>query len=231
MTGGEVAGHCWWCAKVALSFLAWVALGSGPAGDFRDTFSERGFALPDEVIFWSWLTLMAVWIVAALWRKRVEKRQPVGERLFHVVYMVAAALLLYRDQPWYPPLNLRFLPERLWIVELGAALTAAGVALAIWARVHLGRNWSGTVTIKENHSLIGTGPYRFIRHPIYTGLLLALAGTSLAVGKYRVIIGFGMFLAGLVMKAKKEESFLAEEFGAAFEEHKKKTGFLLPKFS
>ncbi|HTV58375.1 MAG TPA: isoprenylcysteine carboxylmethyltransferase family protein [Verrucomicrobiae bacterium] len=231
MTSGAGAMKCWWCAKVALSCLAWIVLGSEATEKLQGTLSEAAMAKADWVIFVSWLAFGAVWLVAALWRKKVEKREPAGQRILHILFLAAAAYILNENQAWFPALNRRILPERLWIVELGVALTAAGVALAIWARVYLGRNWSGNVTIRKDHTLIRTGPYRFIRHPIYTGILVALAGTSLTVGKYRALVSFGMFVGALVMKAKKEESFLAKEFGPAFEEHKKKTGFLLPKFS
>jgi protein-S-isoprenylcysteine O-methyltransferase Ste14 len=87
------------------------------------------------------------------------------------------------------------------------------------------------VQIKEGHQLIRSGPYARIRHPIYTGILLATIGTALAVGEYRGLVAVGMFLVGFTRKARKEESFLAAEFGSAFEEHCRQTGFFLPRIS
>ncbi|HUJ81552.1 MAG TPA: isoprenylcysteine carboxylmethyltransferase family protein, partial [Candidatus Acidoferrales bacterium] len=113
----------------------------------------------------------------------------------------------------------------------GIALTAAGVAFAIWARAHLGKYWSGDVTIRQEHRLIRTGPYKYIRHPIYSGMLLALVGTVLVIGEFRAIIGFAIILLGFVKKARKEESFLQTQFGAGFEEHKRMTGFFLPRLT
>lgn len=184
---------------------------------------------PGMVIYYTWLIWLAVWIIAAFGRKRAEKRQPRGERLVHVASMVFATYLYYWDQSWFLALNLRFIPLRMWVVELGMWATIWGAAFAIWARFHLGKYWSGEVTIREDHKLIRSGPYTYIRHPIYTGMILALGGTALAVGKYRALLGFAVFAVGLVLKARREESMLAEEFGPAFEEHKQKTGFLLPK--
>ena len=112
---------------------------------------------------------------------------------------------------------------------LGALATAAGVAFAIWARRHIGRNWSGQITIRQEHELIRTGPYARIRHPIYTGLLLALLGTAIAIGEYRAIIAFAVIAIGFVVKAKREESLLTKEFGPAFDEHRRQTGFFLPR--
>ncbi|HUO35138.1 MAG TPA: isoprenylcysteine carboxylmethyltransferase family protein [Candidatus Acidoferrum sp.] len=229
MTYSGIAGELW-SAVVALKSTGWAVAGSF-VGGWRDAFAEGRSLDTGESIYYAWVAFAVVWLIAALRQKRVQKRQPAGERLLHILWMGAAALLLLREQSWFMPLNARFIPERLWVEELGAWATVAGVAFAIWARLHLGANWSGNVTIRQDHSLIRTGPYTFIRHPIYTGMLVALGGTALAIGEYRGLLGFAMFAVGLVLKAKKEESFLAPEFGPSFEEHKKKTGFFLPRFS
>ena len=147
----------------------------------------------------------------------------------HVAYMAFGFILLYAEDPRFGVLNRRFLPRREWIAMLGALLTVAGVAFAIWARRHIGRNWSGQVTIRKEHELIRTGPYAHIRHPIYTGILLALAGTTLAIGEYRAVVAFAVIAIGFVVKARREESFLATQFGPAFDEHRRQTGFFLPR--
>ena len=121
------------------------------------------------------------------------------------------------------------LPDELWIAWSGAALTLLGVLFAIWARFTIGKEWSAEVQIKEGHQLIRNGPYAHIRHPIYTGILLALCGTAMAIGEYRAILGVVLFLVGFIRKAKKEERFLAGEFGLAFDEHRRRTGFFLPR--
>jgi protein-S-isoprenylcysteine O-methyltransferase Ste14 len=119
----------------------------------------------------------------------------------------------------------------LSIALLGAALVVAGIGFAIWARRHLGKNWSAEVTIREEHKLIRSGPYKYIRHPIYTGLLAAVLGTAIVVSEYRALVSLAIFVIGWTLKAKKEEAFLAREFGPAFEEHKRLTGFFLPRLS
>ena len=110
-------------------------------------------------------------------------------------------------------------------------LTAAGVAVAFWARWHLGTNWSGVVTLKEGHELIRTGPYRRIRHPIYTGILLALFGTMLEIREVRGLIAVAIVWISFYVKARREDSFLAQEFGERFREHAQHTGMFLPKMS
>jgi protein-S-isoprenylcysteine O-methyltransferase Ste14 len=108
-------------------------------------------------------------------------------------------------------------------------LTTAGVAFAIWARWHLGANWSAIVSIREQHELIRTGPYRRVRHPIYTGMLLAMAGTALVLGELRGLLAFAITLFAFYWKARKEEAWLTREFGESFEAHTKQTGMFLPK--
>lgn len=82
---------------------------------------------------------------------------------------------------------------------------------------------------QKEHELVRTGPYARIRHPIYTGLLLAVAGTAIAIGEYRAIVAFAVIAIGFVVKAKREEAFLAKQFGPAFDEHRRQTGFFLPR--
>lgn len=186
---------------------------------------------PGQVVYASWLLFALYWLVAAFGVKRSAKRQAPAERLLYVIFMAAGFFLLYQENPNWGPLNRRFLPDKLWSDWLGSALCAAGVLFAIWARRTIGKDWSAEVQIKEGHKLIRSGPYAHIRHPIYTGLLLATLGTAILVGEYRALLGVAMFLVGFIRKARKEESFLAAEFGPAFEEHRRQTGFFLPRFS
>jgi protein-S-isoprenylcysteine O-methyltransferase Ste14 len=186
---------------------------------------------PLDVIRGAWLVLGLYWLVESVNKKVARKRQPAAERLIHVIYMGVAFLLLYGNDPLYGLLNQPFLPDRLWIAQVGAAIAVLGVAFAIWARRHIGMNWSAEVTIKKDHQLIRTGPYAHIRHPIYTGILLATLGTAIAIGEYRALVAFVMVAIGFIFKARKEENFLAQEFGPAFDDHKRLTGFFLPRFS
>jgi protein-S-isoprenylcysteine O-methyltransferase Ste14 len=178
-----------------------------------------------------WMVLGLSWLVAAFRRTRAQKREPTVERLAHLLVMAAAFGLLYDPNFRQGIVARRFVPEAGWIAWVGVALTAAGVAVAIWARRHLGKYWSAEVTIRTGHELIPTGPYARIRHPIYTGILLALAGTTLAIGEYRALVALAIAVFGFVRKARKEESFLAGQFSAAFEQHRRLTGFFLRRFS
>jgi len=178
-----------------------------------------------------WIIFLAYWLLASLRVNKIERREPPGEKLLRILVSLAGFILLYNNDPRFGVLNRRFLPWHYWIFFLGAALTWAGVTFAIWARYHIGRYWSASVALKAGHELIRTGPYSRIRHPIYTGMLLAVAGTALAVGRYRGIVALAIILAGFVWKSKREEALLAGQFGAAFEEHRRHTGFFLPRLS
>jgi protein-S-isoprenylcysteine O-methyltransferase Ste14 len=186
---------------------------------------------PLQIIGYLWALLALYWLIAAFGRSRAQKREPAAERLVHILLMAGGFALLYSPDPRFGPLNRRILPSEPVIQLLAVLLTAVGVGLAIWARAHLGKYWSGDVTIRQEHRLIRTGPYRFVRHPIYSGMLLALIGTVQAIGEYRAIVGFAVILLGFIKKATKEESFLQIQFGADFDEHKRHTGFFLPRFS
>jgi len=195
---------------------------------YKHLLGVPGWLSPKEIVAAAWIVFAAYWLWAARNQKRVQKHEPVLARLFHVAYMAAGFYLLYTPDPRLAPLYRRFVPDSEWIATLGALLTVAGIAFAIWARHHIGRNWSGQVTIRRDHELIRTGPYARVRHPIYTGLLAAVAGTAMWIGEYRALLALVLILIGFVIKAKREESMLAKEFGLRFDEHRRPTGFFLP---
>lgn len=184
---------------------------------------------PGDAIETAWVAFGLYWLLAARGRRAAQRGEPSGERMIHVVWMIGAAYLLFHFDPRFGALNRRFLPQRMWIASFGAVITVAGIGIAVWARRHLGKNWSADVTIREGHALIRTGPYTYIRHPIYSGMLLGILGTAIAVGEYRGLVALAIFWIGWAHKAKKEESYLAAEFGPAFAEHKRLTGFFLPR--
>ncbi|HTU32222.1 MAG TPA: isoprenylcysteine carboxylmethyltransferase family protein [Candidatus Acidoferrum sp.] len=189
------------------------------------------FDSPGHIIRTAWIIWAVWWVVAATRTNRVKQREPVHEWVLRWVLMIAAFELLFYRGSYLGILNRRFVPDSQAVRELGAVITCIGLAFSIWARQHIGRYWSGSVSIRTDHRLIRTGPYSRIRHPIYTGILFGLAGTLLADGHYAAIVAFLIVLAGLSWKALREENLLKGEFGPAFEEHKRMTGFFLPRLS
>jgi protein-S-isoprenylcysteine O-methyltransferase Ste14 len=176
-----------------------------------------------------WIVFGTYWAVSALGQKAAKKRENFLERLRHTIPMAVALALLFRSDVAYGGLGQRFVPETEALNLLGLALAGAGVSFAMWARWHLGRNWSAIVSIREDHELIRTGPYRAVRHPIYTGMLLAVAGTVLIVGEFRALLALAIVLGSFYLKARKEEYWLAQEFGESFEAHAKSTGMFVPR--
>jgi protein-S-isoprenylcysteine O-methyltransferase len=175
----------------------------------------------------AWLLLGAVWLAAAVVSKRTIRREPALSRIIYGGLFALACLLLF--QPWrLSSLDFRFVADTQIHFVFGLILTGAGIAFAIWARLALGRNWSGTVTIKEDHVLIRHGPYRFVRHPIYAGILLAMAGTAVGYGRTTCLIGLGIALLSFWIKSRKEEEFMIGQFGAQYAEYRREVKALIP---
>jgi len=182
-------------------------------------------------LYVAWLIFFAYWLVASFHVNRMERRDSPGQRLGRIFLALVAIYLLNSTDPRLGVLNEEFVRWRPWVLESAVALTWAGLAVAIWARYHIGRYWSAAVALREEHKLIRSGPYARIRHPIYTGILMMMAGTALAIGRYSALLAFAITLAGIVWKARREEALLASQFGEAFEEHRRHTGFFLPRLS
>lgn len=178
-----------------------------------------------------WIVLMLVWVVLMFGMKRAKKREGWDERLRYLLFLFVGVWLIFATRSNFEALNYRVLPNERMVWGIGLALTAIGVSIAIWARLSLGANWSGTVTLKNQHELVRKGLYRWIRHPIYTGIGLGMFGSAIIGGYLAGLIGAGLILLGFYIKARKEESFLREEFGAGFEEHARQTGMFLPKLT
>jgi protein-S-isoprenylcysteine O-methyltransferase Ste14 len=127
-------------------------------------------------------------------------------------------------------LGRRVLPPLPGLAFAGFVVTLAGLGITLWARIHLGQYWSDKVVVQAEHQLIRTGPYAHMRHPIYSGVLLGVAGTALVVGEWRGAIAFLLLLTNYAVKARKEDRILANHFGEGFVRHARDAGFLLPKF-
>ena len=178
-----------------------------------------------------WILFTIYWLVSALKRKKTKQRESMAHRLTYTLPIVVVFYLLYDARLGIAWLGTYFMPHTTEVQWAGVAVMVFGLGIACWARVHLGTNWSGVVTLKEGHELIRTGPYRNIRHPIYTGILIGFLGWAIVGGQVRGLIGMVVVWLSFYIKAKREEKFLAQEFGAKFEEHTQHTGMFLPKFS
>jgi len=181
-----------------------------------------------NAITYLWVALALVWLITAVRLKKIQERQAVLPRALHVFAIVLAFVLMFDAQlPHW--LNHRILPQSAPIVWTALVLTLAGIAIAVWARFVIGSNWSGSITLKEEHSLIRSGPYRRVRHPIYSGLVLAMFGTALAEGRVRGFCGAAIMLIAFLIKARSEDDLMRRTFGAAHDAYREHTGTLLPK--
>lgn len=198
-----------------LAHSAWLVLGITPFEAARDL----------------WFLFAAYWLVSALKRKKTKQRESILHRLTYILPIVVVFYVLYNPRFPFGWLATYFVPHTLEVQWAGVAVMVFGLGFACWARVHLGTNWSGVVTLKEGHELIRTGPYRNIRHPIYTGILVGFLGFAIVGGQVRGLIGMAAVWLSFFIKARREEKFLAQEFGPKFDEHTRHTGMFLPKFS
>jgi protein-S-isoprenylcysteine O-methyltransferase Ste14 len=114
------------------------------------------------------------------------------------------------------------------VAWLGVLVTGAGHVFSIWARIHLGKYWSGTVALKHDHKIVDTGPYHLVRHPIYTGLLSSAFGSAMAAGTKEAFFGIAVMIVGYVIKWKREEKIMLEEFGPAYADYMKRTKVIIP---
>ena len=174
-----------------------------------------------------WLTFLGVWIIAAASTKRSVRRDSSTSRFVYGVLVPLGAFLVIQPSR-FGPLDVRLVPDTRAVNLCGLTITAAGMGFAIWARFTLGRNWSGTVTVKARHELIRSGPYRFVRHPIYSGILAGLMGTAIGQGSLPSLIGVVIAFYGLRMKWKTEERFMVEQFGAQYVQYQRVVKALIP---
>lgn len=178
----------------------------------------------------TWVLWLMYWAISALHVKRAVRVESGLSRFGkYVLPLVVAVLLLQNIRAFQgTPFDERFVSSELWIVWLGFLLTIAGLAFACWARVVLGRNWSGVVQLKQDHELIVRGPYSLVRHPIYTGLLLAFLGTALAIGLWRALLAVAIVAVSFWRKLRLEERWMCELFGDQYVAYMQRVKALVP---
>jgi protein-S-isoprenylcysteine O-methyltransferase Ste14 len=183
---------------------------------------------PTVVFAVIWIGWIVSWMAAAWWSAPTEKRVTTRETWVSRAAVAGGALLLLHS-------TRHLLGEtRLWHVGYAgayglAALTLAGILFAWWARVHLGRLWSSAITRKQDHRIVDSGPYAWVRHPIYTGLIAAIVATAAAQATWTGCAGAALVAFGLWLKARVEERFLTEELGAdAYGAYRRRVPMLVP---
>lgn len=182
---------------------------------------SRAFAL-------LWLAWLVYWWISARSVKPALRSESGLSRVAHILPLSVAGWLL--ATPALPRWLVRpILSPSFALAFSGLALTALGLGLTVWARRLLGANWSGDVTVKQDHELIRAGPYRTVRHPIYSGLLLAFFGSALARSDWRGLLAMLIVWLSLWRKWRLEERFMRETFGPAYSEYAARTPAVIPR--
>ena len=175
-----------------------------------------------------WIAWTVYWFAAARDTKADDRRESAVSRASHIVPLVLAAALLWARELPGGFLGARLLPDTPATFHVGLAVLACGLGFSVWARRVLGGNWSGVVTVKHDHELVRSGPYRIVRHPIYTGLLIAFAGTAIARGEWRGVLAVALVFVAFWRKLAIEERWMIETFGEAYLRYRAEVRALIP---
>ena len=183
---------------------------------------------PNWYVGAAWTALLIVWIAAAFRTKRTERSASPGSRLVEFCLLVAAFSLLFKRTLRFGPLSVRVIPETGPFQWTGVAITIVGVAFAIWARFYLGSNWSAVASVKQGHTLVRSGPYSVVRHPIYSGFIVAVLGTALVSGALGCFVALPLTVVAWRKKSLIEEGFMREQFGSEYERYMQEVRALIP---
>ena len=181
-----------------------------------------------ELIPLLWLVWLLYWWLGAGRLKAVVRRESRLQRTSHGIPLLLAALLFLLPGHVWGVLATPFIARSWTGYGIGVALVALGLGYAVQARRHLGANWSAAVTLKQKHALVQSGPYRHVRHPIYTGMLLAFVGSALALAEWRGVLAVLVAAGALLVKLRREERWMLERFGDDYAKYRKTSWALLP---
>jgi len=181
----------------------------------------------DSIIPLCWFTFLLYWWITARQVKATAEKQSLESALEHRIPVLVSILFLMDEKLPYP-MNLMLISRAEWMLVAGIAICVFGLFVTIWARRTLAGNWSSDVTFKEGHELIKTGPYRFVRHPIYTGLLLMCLGTAIEIGRLRGFIALAVMAIGFWIKLKQEERLMLQHFPDQYPAYRKNVKALVP---
>jgi protein-S-isoprenylcysteine O-methyltransferase Ste14 len=178
-----------------------------------------------------WLVLALVWVVNALRNmrtKRTIQSQSSAWQLLYTAILVVGVYLIFAKQSGIPWLDRQLFSVTVPIVLVGLLAVLMGVVFSVSARLMLGDNWSNRVTVKENHTLVRRGPYRIVRHPIYSGILLGMLGSALQRGGIRCFVGVLICGLSFLLKSRVEERFMVQSFGEEYLQYRHKVKALAP---
>jgi len=181
-----------------------------------------------NIIRGCWITFAVVWLLAAAVTKRSIYRESSRRRIRYSLLLVIGYLLLAKGHKCPYPFNAFVVPATEISAGIGAVLCLAGLLFCLWARLTLGRNWSGTITLKQGHELIERGPYQLVRHPIYTGLLSMCLGTAVAIGHFAGFVGVLFVFVSFWVKLADEETLMLQHFPAKYAAYQQRVKRIIP---
>jgi protein-S-isoprenylcysteine O-methyltransferase Ste14 len=176
----------------------------------------------------AWIAFLLYWQIKSGGTKATQRLEPAASRILRALAFLIVIVLLSTTRIPLPWLYRQLWPVGIWPFWVGAAVTVAGLLFAVGARQHLGSNWSRSVTVKQGHELITTGPYALVRHPIYTGILTGFLGTAIALSEVRGFIGFVLIFLVLWAKLRMEEQWMRSQFGETYAAYAHQTTALVP---
>lgn len=177
-----------------------------------------------------WIAFLVYWQIYGQIKspKTTQRVEPAASRILRALTFVIVIVLLSTTRIPLPWLYRQLWPSGLFSFWIGAAVMVAGLLFAVWARQHLGSNWSRSVTIKLDHELITTGPYALVRHPIYTGILIGFLGTAIALSQIRGLIALVLIFVVFWAKLRLEEAWMRSQFGETYAAYAHQTATLVP---
>ena len=185
---------------------------------------------PIIAIYLAWVAWLVTWLAAALWSSQPVKRAGIGQELLYRTLAFVGVVLLFSFYSNHYDIQYRFwATPRGPVAWLLPAIVVAGLSFAWWARAHIGHLWSSSITRKTEHRIVDTGPYALVRHPIYSGIMLASFATAIAHGTPSSFLGAAIMTVAWIVKARLEECFLREELGAeAYNAYASRVPMLVP---
>jgi len=172
-----------------------------------------------------WIVFSVYWGIASRNAAPTQNSESSASTIFHQAVLAIALVLLVLP---VPGMMARFVPATSLVTVIGAGIQAGFLLLAVWARRHLGRNWSAEVRIAVDHRLVRTGPYRFLRHPIYTAMLGMFLGTAIAIGQVHSLVALIILAVAYWRKTRLEEAILLKTFGGDYDSYRRDTWALVP---
>jgi protein-S-isoprenylcysteine O-methyltransferase Ste14 len=170
-----------------------------------------------------WIAFISYWSAAAKNAAPTRSSESAASRRTHVRLLNTAFVFLF-----FLPVSVlgrRFVPDTPWLVAVGLGIQIAAGVLGVSARRHLGRNWSGAISVAQDQRLVTSGPYRVLRHPIYVAMIGMFVGSAIAIGKWHALIGVALIIAAYARKIPLEEQSLRRVFGPAYDEYRRSRWF------